>query len=85
MQGNGQLIPGPGCLTWGKTAGVGNAVGPGVSTIHSYISIRQHQTLIFGILCWNEAVQLQRVDHSPGKVLCWTFRCHSKMSMLAIL
>lgn len=53
--------------------------------VHSYISIRQHQSLVFGILCWNEAVQLQRTDHSPGKVLCWTFTCHSKMSVLAIL
>lgn len=74
------------CLTWGETAGVGSAVGVScVSLSVAAFPSGSIKALIFGILCWNEAVQLQRTDHSPGKVLCWTFTCHSKMSVLAIL
>lgn len=74
------------CLTWGETADVCTAVGVGcVSLSIAAFPSGSIKALIFGILCWNEAVQLQRTDHSPGKVLCWTFTCHSKMSVLAIL
>lgn len=74
------------CLTWGETAGLGSAVGVRfVSISVATFPSGSIKALIFGILCWNEAARLQRTDHSPGKVLCWTFTCHSKVSVLARL